>query len=803
MIRHYFKIAFRQLLKYKSQNLIAILGLSVGVFCFSLCFYISRFMESVDQSFKQHEHLIEFTLTNSDGHTISGTPYTMLKKLRQRTWNNIDAFTAVSYLRERPYNVQIDERKTLPYKLETMEVDSLYEKLFTPTVIAGSWQNAVHNPNAVILTESMARKIFPHSSDAIGKSMTLTNRLSTSPATTPQTGGISYTIQAVIKDLPFNASMHFMKRVDMLTMNDSEGGFQLEEADFTGTNTYALLKERATIKDFEKEIRQSQFTIPLFGGENQIQLFPIGGRKDITEVTRIFGLITGIVGLLVLLAGLLNFYHFQLGCFLNRTREFSLRKVLGNNIRGLFGMQFIQMCIVIVLSTLLSGCLVELFAPALHLSMFNFSILINKNELLVHIVQYLVCLLILSALICLGTALYIRRSTIQTGLHGSKKRTGKRRLRNFLLGTQFFICWLFVSLTLALYLQAEKTSSSLYETLSKNEKKEIIGFAMDYTFMKNGEKLAIIDRIRHHSGIKEILPVDVVFTKGVSGTGMYAEKDKKESYIDVAVTVVPKGFASFMHLKLTAGRDIQTGNEMLVDRNFAEKQKKDLLGKTYYDWNGKGYTVVGIIDTFSTYIYNDGFGQEFNSNVYYSSNQQDYVGYCYLKCYPGQEKEVKKWVYAELHKALPSSVEPEIMNMQEEIEASQELENKLQGIVLLFAIVCLIITLLGVYSAITLDAERRQKEVAVRKVNGAGTKHIFFLFGRLYILLLSISFLLAFPIIFLILHAWKEMYKVFFNDGVCYWISIFCIVTLLTAITVVFRIYRTANMNPAEVIKNE
>ena len=62
--------------------------------------------------------------------------------------------------------------------------------------------------------------------------------------------------------------------------------------------------------------------------------------------------------------------------------------------------------------------------------------------------------------------------------------------------------------------------------------------------------------------------------------------------------------------------------------------------------------------------------------------------------------------------------------MQEDIHQAQAIENNMKGIILFFSFVSLIITLLGVYSAITLDTERRQKEVAIRKVNGAGLKHI-------------------------------------------------------------------------------
>ena len=134
---------------------------------------------------------------------------------------------------------------------------------------------------------------------------------------------------------------------------------------------------------------------------------------------------------------------------------------------------------------------------------------------------------------------------------------------------------------------------------------------------------------------------------------------------------------------------------------------------------------------------------------------------------------------------------------------SQDFENKLKDIILFFSIVCLIITLLGVYSAITLDTERRQKEVAIRKVNGAGLKEIILLFARLYIWVLGISAAIALPIVYLIIQQWKQMYLVFFNDGILYWGGILLGVTSITALTVIFRILKVARINPASIIKNE
>ena len=78
-----------------------------------------------------------------------------------------------------------------------------------------------------------------------------------------------------------------------------------------------------------------------------------------------------------------------------------------------------------------------------------------------------------------------------------------------MLGIQFFICWIFASLTAALYLQAEKTTNSLIHTLSQKEKSEILSIPLDYPFMKNEEKLALIERFKQHAGVKEILLSDI------------------------------------------------------------------------------------------------------------------------------------------------------------------------------------------------------------------------------------------------------------------------------------------------------
>lgn len=122
---------------------------------------------------------------------------------------------------------------------------------------------------------------------------------------------------------------------------------------------------------------------------------------------------------------------------------------------------------------------------------------------------------------------------------------------------------------------------------------------------------------------------------------------------------------------------------------------------------------------------------------------------------------------------------------------------RLQSAVSIFS---LVITLLGVYSAITLDTDRRCREVALRKVHGARFKDILWLFGRRYFYLLVIPAVLAFPLVGLILSILRKEYLVFISIGPLFWIGIFFGVALLVVLTILWRILMVARIRPAEEI---
>lgn len=796
---HEWKTAWRNLLKYKVQNLIAVAGLAVGLLSFSICMYSSRYVENIDVCFRNRDRLAELRLTGPNG-LIAGTPAELSQTLRKYDWPEVETVCCLSYLRTREYDVVTEAGKRLPYSLNTIETDTAYFRVFTPDIRQGSWAAAAQGVNSVVLTESSARRIFGPDGNPVGQTLILARRLFSSPSGTPREGGIVYTVRAVMEDFPQNTSISFTMPVDMLTVNDTEGLIgNPAGTGRTGTLTYALLAPGKKASDFQHRLEVQDFTFEVFGDAGTVLAAPIGQFYKKRASVHTVAFLVGLVGALILLSGLLNFFHFQIGSFLNRMREYSVRRVLGGGAPALFRLLFFQLLLVLAGTVMLLFCLVEVLAPYLHFHLPSvIRMQVDPHLLATHMLQYLVVLVALCAVICAVTVFRVLRISVQDGIRGGGQRPGKRRMRAVMLGIQFFICWLFVVFTLGFYLQSEKTTDMLFQTLSKSEKRTIFSIPLSYPFLKEAEKQTLTDRFRQFSGVRDVLVSDIGYLEGWSGDGLYTEPGNSSTYFETNLLTVVPNFFSFMNLPLLRGTCMESDGQVMVDRIFTEKHPGEILGKQFYTSGGRGLTVCGVSESICLNVRAASTGY-----LFYPVQVSGYIGHCYVKSEPGRESEVKEWLTGAMKEVLPENVVPEIDTLLENIRGRQPFENKLKGIILFFSVVSLIVALLGVYSAVTLDTERRQKEVAVRKINGASFRKIVFLFARSYLVLLVVTAMLAFPLAGAGFAWWKQMYTVFFNYGAFFWSSVFALVAAVTFLTVIFRIVRVARLNPAEVIKNE
>lgn len=799
MILHYLKVAVRSLMKFKMQNIIAIFGLAMSLFCFSVCLYCSRYIFSTDDCFRNKDRIVELYLERSDNNFSRTTSGSLPSFLRGQGLN-AKAFCGVAFPDERSYNIQVSEDKLLPYDLMFMETDSCFNEVFTPEILHGSWKNAMQNPNSVILFESAAKRIFGSAEKSIGKRMVLNRRLYTSPNSTPREGGINYVIQAVAKDLPLNNSLNFLRRTDALVINDTEGQIHDGNLPVMAASTFALVEDAGSVQSLIKELDERKLDFEIFNEKRGVSGGTFGTYFWSGEgVALYFANITLIAGILVLVVGLLNFFHFIIGSFIIRVKECNIRRVNGAGFKDMFLMFFVQISVSIFLSTFVTYLIIELLSPFLSLTLVRFSIVIDPYLLMWQTFTYLIGIMVLCMFISLFVIVKVRRSFVTQKLNTVTGRYGRHRLRNLSLGMQLFISLIFISLATALYMQSVNTNNSVFGTLSKAEKERILSVPLDYSFMDNNTKKTLIDKFKRCPGVEDIIISDINYMHGVSGTGLFLT-EKRENSVFANVMRVSPSFFRFMNISIISGNEQKTLDEMVVDENLARRIDKEInLGRILYDYR-KGYTLVGISAPFVT----NNYYQESNRGfMFVPSDFSDYIGHCYVKCSANRLEETVSSIKSVMKDALPESIEASVSTMMDDIYEEHALEFKLRGIVLFMSIIALVISVLGIYSAITLDTEYRRKEMAIRKINGAGVRQIVLIFARLYIVLVIVTVAIAFPIVEFLLRMFSNMYYSFIDTGILFYGGILLFVVLLITLTVYVRIRNIARINPAEIIKSE
>ncbi len=802
MFVHYLKLAWRNLLKYRTQNIISIVGLAVGILSFSVCFYVSRLMLDIDECFENHDRIAVVvshqTVHDMDMDTGS---YQIAESIRENGFVGIDACCFVPYVEYRDFMVPSQDGERLPYKLNFIETDTSFNQVFTPEIIAGSWYAASVTDNSVIMTESCAVRMFGNASKAVGKSIVTTDRLPYSPRNIPVNGGIVYTVEAVMKDLPWNNSLTYMVPMDIITLNAIDGytaSYKNVGRNIMGYN-YVLLSQGSDADEANALLEGWRMPDDFFKDYE----FKLVEWSEISKGSLMtVALITGLLGLLVLLVGFINFFHFLIGSFINRMKEFSIMKLYGNDTGKLFMLLFTEGLMMVLIASFLVLWMIEIFMKDLTLGIDAFlRITFSTKDLYFHVAEYIVLTILLCAAVSWFVALRIGRISVQNGIFGGEDRRGKQRGRNIMLAFQFVICWVFVIGTASLYMQAEETNTQIFHTLSKKEKENIFSVPLDYTFMEHEDIMLMAKRFGQHAGVRDMILADISYLDGSSGGGFFKEPDRTmESYAMLDLQSVPRNFFEFMNIELEQGRGLQVDGDLIVDRKWQKAQGGNVIGMALYE--DTTYTVCGICEPFNTRArrMGDGRGTAFE---FKDTDFSNYVGHCYVKCHEGQKDEVRKWIEGIRKEMLPPNISPEIITLAEDIREHQPLGYLLMKIIFSFSVVSLILTLLGVYSSITLDTESRRKEMAIRKINGADVCQIALIFCRLYVILLGVTAAVVFPVGYYVLGLVRQNYTVFFNYGPLFWLGVFAIVAALTFVTIIFRIRGIARENPAEVLKRE
>ena len=802
MLTRYLKIAFRNIWKYKTQSITGIFGLAFGLACLIPALYWMRYETSYDSSYPDAENIYRiYTVDKQSGKVNELIPGILEKKLHEHFPG-----TEISTI----FYPEVNNCKTEEIshiRLRMLNTDSTFFRVFKQEFVSGdSWQplQTIYN---IVLTESVAIRLFGDAEKAIGQQVQSTFYFFHQP----------YMVTAVVKDPPIHSNMQF----DALLFHDLLPGMAglPEDMQWLQPNAqlYVKFPPHMNVRELAEQLRD--FTSRLnVNDEIELHIAPISDvrhqlKQDVSFTLNFIRLFIA-AGILLLFSAVFNFLNLYHALFRQRIRELRLRSVNGASGGQLIRQLMFELSCSIVLALLFAWLGIILVSPA-------FSRLLDIEMEVPQLVRlFLVCGICVIALILFISFILFRRLTYLATQDLSKiKIAGQPILRRVAVILQLIVSIIFIVAALVITMQIHFMNRKDLG-ISNNEVIQLHGLP-PYLQMKL--RTALLHELQSIPQVQSITtsnfePQHNAKTEEMITRVEWPGKQGNEEFI---FNLIPTDhqFAEIMGLKMLAGEWYKEGGEQNVVLNEEAVRTmglKDPVGTvlriSIYDVDMElaeqeldvKYRVVGVVNDFHTLslrsrIYPTIFRYEFPSaTARIAQNNIMYIGVT-----PGQEQEAIRKITAILPGVDPSFADlrlTTVSGLYDQLNYSEQAGLKLFSVL---AIVCLFISLFGVYAVAAAATQRRRKEVAIRKIVGAEAGNIVRMFFREYALLVVIACLIALPLAYMVMNNWLQGYA--YRTNIPWWLlgGVFAGVILIVLLTVLGQTLKTANSNPGEVVKSE
>ena len=787
MIKHCLKIAIRNLVKYKVQSAVSILGLAVGFVCFSLSLYWIHYEMTYDH-FRQDADRIYMVRTNdeyTEGKISTRVPYSLAAYLAQH-------FPDIAVAA--PFHL-ISERISVNDKYQDAvfsSADSAWMNLMDIRIIKGNRNFMLPKDNAEIaITEEAAKKWF-RTEDPIGKEVKMLRR----------TKKICAIVQAENRhtNFPF----------------DFIGNPELGKTWWYITWSILIkVKPDTDIEELESKINANlpaelkQVTLTRKTGIERIILTPLSKlhyAKDFRDdkeagITFQYIIYFSIAGILIITCALINYLTLFINRMRVRQREMALRMIHGANIRSLVSLLTVEFLLLLACAVTTGFLLIEICFPSfIELTGIDTAKSSLYGEAFLFI--GLISLIILTAIIGLLYILYHR--SLHLSLRYNTGRSTGTQLRRGSIVLQLFVCLSFIGCTVLINQQLDFLRHRDLGLKIKNRGSFSVMGDMDYT--------PLIRKIKELPMITEVMQPDYYpIVSQLTAIGQFDNWEGLDIPIDTPVPVKlflgKEDFFRFYDITLLAGEwldDLSTYEDIIINESLARRMgwsPQEAIGKHIIQ-SYITYTIVGVVKDChygapTLPIPHTGFlvGEQMGL-------MQRSAGILF---------KYKEGTWNECRKALEHLYQTECspenilrLNSEEEVYNNYLRSEEMLTRLLSFAsLVCILTAMFGIYSLVTLTCEQRRKEIAIRKVNGATVWSILFLFFREYLIMLCIAALFAFPITYVIIKQWILNYVRQVSISPLPFILILIGLALTVIAGISWRVWKAANENPAEVIKNE
>ncbi|MBI9072226.1 MAG: ABC transporter permease [Melioribacteraceae bacterium] len=773
---NYFKIAYRNLFREKTYSFINIFGLALGIACTILIYKWVQDELSYDRFHENADDLYVATFSNG-----STTTPTALCEFLKKEYLEIKYASRCSW--DKDYMIHYGDIKA--NQNGGYLVDKDFFSMFTFEFVKGNSKSALNDPYSIVLSKTLAKKYFGDE-NPLGKIITW---------------NVDYDLKVtgVIKDYPLNSHFDFKYFVPLELAKKWNRNLDTWQANTI--QTFVQLHDNVTSKSInakisdvvEKQISRDKRVLSLQPiTELHLYDFPNGGGL----ITYVY--IFSAMAAFILLIACINFMNLTTARSASRALEVGIRKAAGAKKSDLVKQFFSESIVLTLLSMFLGLILVVIFLPifnSLTNKQFTIDFLINTKMVLGIIVITVITGIISGSY----PALYLSHFQPVKVLKGSIRAGVKNSsLRKILVVTQFSIS---IFLIIGSLLILNQINFMKNKDLGI-EKDNIIHMRVGSRFYKNYDliKKQLLDNPNiSHITLTNCAPYYWDSNAGLGSVFWEGQTNQQTRMVDTAVEY---DFLETFNLKLSEGRFFSKEHSSDIEDAYVVNQAaikamemEFPIGKELIISGRKG-KIIGVLEDYNY--------QSLHKPVLpmVMSIKPYWLTTACLKINSHNVSETIEFI-GEKYKEIYPEYEFNISSLDESIEKQYMAEEGIGKIFKYFTFLAIFISCLGLFGLSSFTAERRRKEIGIRKVLGASGSGILMLLTTDFIKWVFVANLIAWPVAWYFINNWLQAFAYRIEINIVPFVISGVLTLIISVLTVSFQTIKAALANPVESLRNE
>ncbi|PQA60408.1 ABC transporter permease [Siphonobacter curvatus] len=803
MLRNYFLVAYRTLLRYKGYTLLNVIGLTLGLTCGILIFQVLKFQTSFDAYHAQKDRIYRvMTEWHSDGvGRSSGVPAPMAKALR----NDLSFFEHTAMIFDQhDILVSVPDAKGRPLKKFKEDHSIAYVEPEFFSIMDYQWLNgnprlSLTQPNSVVLTKKLATKFFG-TEDPIGKRLKVGNEL-------------DLKVSGLLADIPENTDVRQEMFISWETLKNYKkaGGAGLDNWGGVNSSTHCFVLMRPGVdpKTLEKPMRKfinkyhpeegNEWFHPFISVQDAHFAFDFDAQISKSQLYALT-----IIGLFLVLTACINFVNLATAQALKRSKEVGVRKVIGGTKGQLFAQFLSETGLITLCSVILAVLLTELVLPSVNHWVYETAGLnLFGNLQLFSDLPMLLFLLVLIVVVTFFSGSYpglvLAGFQPVAALKGkiSTQQVGGLSVRRGLVMVQFVLTQLLIIGTIVITQQMDFFRG------------KDIGYDPTAIVMVNlPTPDKVTESLRHRfmqiPGVEKVSFSSYAPTSSSNNnTNHRFDTRQEDEKWSVNTKPIDSHYLQTFGLKLVAGKNIPESdttrafmvNETYVKRLGGNLKPADVVGRNMTVWD-RTAPIAGVIKDWN----NLSFHNQIQPVVLFSDHNLYYTGA--LKVSTAHLPQTLAGIEQLWNEVYPDHLYDQTF-LDQRIAQSYQTENLILNLIRVFSFIAIIIGCLGLYGLVSFMAAQKTKEIGVRKVLGASVAQILALFGKEFAKLVVLAFVVAAPLGWWVMSGWLEDYTYRISIGWTTFLVAIFTTAFIATLTVGWQSFRAATANPAKSLKSE